>query len=108
MNDLKTNYEVIAIGNIHMRTMQNSQVEKILAQNHNAIEEIWQTALKEKGGHLFNGTLPNFIRLEKKGDTLEVISHFIEYKQFLAQRKKPALQLGIKPIGVEWYHSFRG
>lgn len=49
MNDLKTNYEVIAIGNIHMRTMQNSQVEKILAQNHNAIEEIRADGPQGKG-----------------------------------------------------------
>lgn len=101
MRDLKTKYEVVAIGKIQMRTIRDPQAEKILAQNQNAIEEIWETALQEKGGNLFNGTLPSFIRVEKKGeDTIEIISHFLEYKQFLAQKKSPALKLGIKPIGV--------
>ena len=97
---MNENYEVVAVGNISMRTIQDSQIDKILAQNCDAIEKIWQVALREKGGKLFNGTLPNFISVAKKGDTVEIIGHFIEYKHFLAQRKKPDLKLGIKPIGV--------
>ena len=99
MNDLKMNYEVVAVGNIQMRTTQaDSQTEKRLSQNHDAIEEIWQATLIEKGGKLFNGTLPNFVRVNR--ERIEILGHFIEYKQFLAQRKRPDLKLGIKPIGV--------
>ncbi len=100
MSDLKKNYEVIAIGHIKMKAIQDSRTEKILAQNHNVIEKTWQKILQEKSGDLFNGAISNFIRLDKKGDALEIISHFVEYKQFLAQMKNPALELGIKPIGV--------
>ena len=101
MNNLKTNYEIVAIGNIQMRAIQDSQIDKILDQNRDAIEEIWRKAQEEKRGQLFNGTLPNFIRVvNRERERIEIISHFIEYKQFLAQRKEPALKLGIKPIGV--------
>ena len=100
MSNLKANYKIVAIGDIQMQTIQNSQTEKILAQNRDAIEQIWQKTLNEKGGKLFNGTLPNFIRVDKKKDRIEIIGHFIEYKHFLAQRKQPDLKLGIRPIGV--------
>jgi len=63
MNNLKTNYEIVAIGNIQMRAIQDSQIDKILDQNRDAIEEIWRKAQEEKRGQLFNGTLPNFIRV---------------------------------------------
>lgn len=100
MSNQKTNYKIVAIGDIRLQAIQNLQTEKILSQNRDAIEEIWQKTSKEKGGKLFNGTLPNFIRVDKKGARIEIISHFIEYKQFLAQRKQPDLKLGISPIGV--------
>lgn len=100
MNNLKTNYKIVAIGNIHMRTTQDSSMEEILAQNRGAIEEIWQRTLIEKGGKLFNGTLPNFVSVNQERERVEILGHFIEYKQFLAQRKRPDLKLGIKPIGV--------
>ena len=66
MNDLKTSYEVVAIGNIQMRAIQDSQIDKILDQNRDAIEEIWRKAQEERGGKLFNGTLPNFIRIVRE------------------------------------------
>lgn len=100
MNNPKNNYEIVAIGNIHMRTIQNSSIEEILAQNRDAIEEIWQKAQREKGGKLFNGTLPNFVSVNQERERVEILGHFIEYKQFLTQRKRPDLKLGIKPIGV--------
>jgi HAD superfamily hydrolase (TIGR01509 family) len=100
MNNLKTNYKIVAIGNIHMRTIQDSSIEKILTQNREAVEEIWQRTLIEKDGKLFNGTLPNFVSVNQERERIEILGHFIEYKQFLAQRKRPDLKLGIKPIGV--------
>jgi len=101
MNGLKKNYEIVAIGNIQLRTKNDSKTDEILARNREAIEEIWKIAQKEKGGKLFNGTLPNFIRVDKKlGRETEITCHFVEYKSFLSQRKQPALKLGIKPIGV--------
>jgi hypothetical protein len=98
MNNLKTNYEIVAIGAIHMQTIQDSTFERTLAQNRDAIEEVWQKAQKQKGGKLSNGTLPNFVGVKR--ERVEILGHFIEYKQFLAQRRNPALKLGIKPIGV--------
>lgn len=100
MNDLKINYEVIAVGNIEMRTIQDSQIDDILARNRDVIEEIWRKAQEERGGKLFNGTLPNFVSVNQERERVEILGHFIEYKQFLAQRKSPDLKLGIKPIGV--------
>jgi hypothetical protein len=66
MNDLKTNYEVVAIGNIEMRAIQDSRIDEILDRNRDAIEEIWRKAQEERGGNLFNGTLPNFIRVVRE------------------------------------------
>ncbi|MEK6646851.1 MAG: hypothetical protein AABY84_09295 [Candidatus Firestonebacteria bacterium] len=100
MNDLKMNYEVVAVGNIEMRTIQDSRIDDILTQNRDVIEEIWRKAQEERGGKLFNGTLPNFVRVNRERERIEILGHFIEYKQFLAQRKRPDLKLGIKPIGV--------
>jgi len=99
--EFETNYEIVAIGNIQLQTMKDSQIDGILASNRDIIEEIWQNTQKEKGGKLFNGTLTNFVRVDKKNISNHIIkSHFIEYKSFLAQRKRPDLNLGIKPIGV--------
>jgi len=101
MSKLKTNYEVVAIGNILLQTTKDTSIDGVLAKNRDAIEEIWQNTLKERGGKLFNGTLPNFVRVDQKSFSNHIIkSHFIEYKSFLAQRKRPDLNLGIKPIGV--------
>ncbi len=100
MNNLKKNYKIIAIGDIQLQAAEDPKIEKILAKNHDVIEEIWQKILKEKGKKLFNGTLPNFIRVNKKGYKIKIAAHFIEYKQFIAQRKHPDLKLGIRPIGV--------
>lgn len=100
MGNLKKNYKILAIGDIRLKTAENSQTEKILYKNRDAIEKIWQNTLKEKDGDLFNGTLPNFIRVDKKREKIEIKAHFIEYKHFLAQRKQPDLKLNIRPIGV--------
>ena len=45
------------------------------------------------------GTLLNFLELNER-ERIEVTGYFVEYKHFLAQRKQPELNLGIKPIGV--------
>ncbi len=102
MSYLKTNYEIVAVGNIQLQTTKDPQIDGILAQNRDAIEEIWQNTQIEKGGKLFNGTLPNFVGVDKKSlsNHLIIKSHFVEYKSFLAQRKRPDLNLGIRPIGV--------
>lgn len=100
MNNHKTNYEIVAVGNIHMRAIQNSSIEEILARKRDVIEEIWQRTLIEKGGKLFNGTLPHFVSINQEGEYIEILGNFIEYKQFLGQRKRPDLQLSIKPVGV--------
>jgi len=100
MNDLKKGYEIVVIGKIQLRTTDALPSQGVLVRNREAIEAIWQESQKEKGGKLFNGTIANLVKVEAKGDIIELMSHFIEYKHFLAQIKKPALKLGLKPIGV--------
>ena len=100
MSNLKTNYEIVAVGNIQLQVTKDPQIDGILAQNRDAIEEIWQNTQKEKGGKLFNGTLPNFVGVDKRGSHIYIYCYFVEYKSFLAQRKRPDLNLGIRPIGV--------
>jgi hypothetical protein len=100
MNFLEPNYEVIAIGNVYVRTRDNPYFEKSIIQHQNIIEEIWNQSLKERNGNLFNGTLANFIKINTDKNTLEVVIHFVEYKQFIAQRNNPGLKLNIKPVGV--------
>jgi len=101
MSNFKKNYEIVAIGNIRLQTTEALQSDDILVRNRDIIEEIWQTTFKERGGKLFNGTLPNFIGIEEKSSSVHIIKcSFVEYKSFLAQRKRPDLNLGIKPIGV--------
>ena len=56
--------------------------------------------MKKEDRNLFNGTLLNFIRVSKKKNKIKILANFIEYKHFLAQRMRPNLRLGIKPIGV--------
>jgi hypothetical protein len=100
MNDFKIDYEVVAVGNIEMRAIQDARIDDILAKNRDVIGEIWRKAQEERGGKLFNGTLPNFVSLNQEREKVEIHGYFIEYKQFLAQRRRPDLKLGIKPIGV--------
>jgi hypothetical protein len=100
MNKLERNYEIVAVGDINLKAVKDSPINGILSQNKEIIEGIWQRAQKKRGEKLFDGTLPNFIRIDKKGDTVEITSHFIQYKQFIAQKEKPALELGIKPIAI--------
>jgi hypothetical protein len=67
MNLLKSNYEIIAIGNIQLRWLPNLPTEKQYAQNNrDIIEEIWQRIWEKRGGKLFNGTLLNFIGLKER------------------------------------------
>lgn len=100
MSSIKTDYEIVAIGNIQIQAVQDSRTEKLIAQNHDAIEEVWEKTMEERGGKLFNGTLPNFVGLDKNGAEIVIRGTFVEYKHFLAQRKRPDLNLSIKPIGV--------
>ena len=100
MKGLKINYKILALGKIRLTVTDDPHINSKLDTNRAAIEEIWQDFKKKKGGKLFNGTLANFIKINKKKDSYELISQFIEYKQFFAQISKPALKLGITPIGV--------
>lgn len=96
---MQATYEILAIGNVRLREApRDLQAEKLFIQHRNTIEKIWQEALKEK--KLFNGTVLNFCRMSKEENGIEVEGNFVEYKNFLAERKRPGLNLGIKPIGV--------
>lgn len=100
MSDSKINYEVVAVGNIEMRTTQDSRIDNCSTQNRDVIEEIWRRVQEERGGKLFNGALPNFVSFNQESGRVVIFGYFIEYKQFIAQRRRPDLKLGIKPIGV--------
>lgn len=96
----RKNYKIIGIGDILVETIENPKADKVFAKFQDAIEEIWQKAQQEKHRKLFNGDLLNFIGVERQGHTMKVTAHFTQYKNFLAQRIRPDLPLGIAVVGV--------
>ncbi|MFZ5806832.1 MAG: hypothetical protein ACOY3I_06475 [Verrucomicrobiota bacterium] len=97
---MKKNYKIIGIGKIQLRAKPNARAEKKLAQKDSVIEKIWKKTLEEKKKLLFNGALLNFTRVEQKNKKMQITGHWIEYKHFIAQQKRPSLKLGVRPIGV--------
>ena len=97
MRDL--NYKIIAIGEITLRQAKRTKILKISDEKRAVIEKVWQSSLR-KNGKLFNGLLLNFAALNISGNKIDLSGNFVEYKQFIADRKRPELKLNIKPIGV--------
>lgn len=93
-------HEVVALGQIEMRMIRDSRLDDLLARHRTVIDAIWREVQEERGGTLFNGALPCFVRVCREGKKTTIFGHFIEYKQFIAQRRRPDLQLDIKPVGV--------
>ena len=70
MNGLKINYEIVAMGNIQLRTMEDSRLNGILAQNRDAIEAVWQNTQKEKAGKLAEWMNRAELAVDRKDDEL--------------------------------------
>ncbi len=100
MSDFRMKHEVVALGHIEMRLDRDSGLDELLARHRALIENIWCEIQEERGGTLFNGILPCFVRICREDEKTTVFGQFIEYKQFIAQRRRPDLQLDIKPVGV--------
>lgn len=95
----KENCNIIAVGDVHLfESPRDEKTERILAENKNLIEEIWEKASREEG--LFNEELFNCTSIMENRGQIEVRGNFVEYKNFLAQRKRLDLDFGIRPIGV--------
>lgn len=93
-------YKIVSAKKILLRNQNNLELDKLISQKRDVIEEIWLKTLKDREDVIFNGSLPNFIELKNTKEGLEITCNFIEYKTFLAQRIRPELNLGIKPVAV--------
>lgn len=100
MNNYINNYNIIAIGNIELRAIKNAQIDNFLKQYDDIVEQIWIQAQQNNNKKFFNGSILNFITFNQTQNKVEILGHFISYKQFLAQQIKSDLKLNIKPIGV--------
>ncbi len=94
----KLNYRIIATGNVKLRLSDKPTV-KIPGKKGRIIDKLWKDILQKRGG-LFNGQLLEFASVNKNGDNIHLSGNFIEYKQFIADKKQPELKLNIKPVGV--------
>lgn len=52
------------------------------------VEEIWQEEQRRKGSHLFNGRILCY----SSHDTDQLVGYFIDYKDYIAVRQRPALR----------------
>jgi hypothetical protein len=97
MNNLNK-HKIIATGNINLQEVEiNPRTERLINENKETIENIWQETLKNK--KLFNGALLNFCDVNKSEETIRIKGSFTEYKNFFAQIHTD-LDLNIRPIGV--------
>ncbi|OPX92789.1 MAG: hypothetical protein A4E53_00342 [Pelotomaculum sp. PtaB.Bin104] len=91
-------YEIVAKGDIYLHwTKAEASYRK---GDERIIEEIWQQTLREKEGSLFNGTLLSLCNLREEKNKIIITGSYIQYKHFIAHRKRPDLNLNIKPVGV--------
>ena len=97
MKDL--NYKIIATGDITLHQAKRLKIVKISDKKSAIIEKVWQNSLR-KDRKLFNGLLLNFAALNIRENKINLNGNFVEYKQFIASRKRPDLKIKIKPISV--------
>ena len=91
-------YQIIAVGNIELKVKKDFTSD-LLIEKKDDVERIWQAEV-DKNDKLFNGLFLNYHSIEKSEDAVEAFGHFVEYKNFIAQRLESGLDLNIKPIGV--------
>jgi hypothetical protein len=95
----KENCRIIAVGDVHLlESPKDEKIEHALTKNKKLIEEIWQEASQKEG--LFNEYMFNCLNIEAHNGHIKVLGNFVEYKNFLAQRKRLDLDFGIRPVGV--------
>ena len=94
----ESDFEIIGKGNIIVRCTDSSN--QIINSNKEIIEKIWSEECKSKNYKIFNGDVLSLIGIHGENADIVVDTKFTEYKNVLASRKKPELQLNIKPVGV--------
>lgn len=94
----KSDFEVIGKGNIIVRCIDSSN--QVINSNKEIIEKIWSEECKNKNYRLFNGEVLFLIDIRYENADIIVDTKFTEYKNVLASRKKPELELNIKQVGV--------
>lgn len=82
------------MGNIEVVWKNSKPISK---KKKEKIERIWQQTLKKK--KLQNNPLLSFLDI-KINKIIQISGEYVEYKQFIAQKEKPNLKMGITPIGV--------
>ena len=91
-------FEIIGKGNIIVKCTDPSNQK--ITSNKEIIEKIWSEECKRKNYKIFNGDVLSFVGIHSENTDIVVDTKFTEYKNVLASRKKPELQLNIKPVGV--------
>jgi hypothetical protein len=95
----RTTYKIITLGKIKLHLDKKAKALDISEKDSIIINKIWNSSLLEKRG-LFNNSILNFTKLTTNKDNINLWGNFVEYKQFLASRKRPGLNIKIKPIGI--------
>lgn len=101
-----TAYEIVARGDVELRWEDAPDPEPRLAAREREVERIWTDAVRESGGRLFNGTLPDLVSIERRASLTVLTGRFVEYRYYYAQWRRPGLDLGIRPIGVSGVTTF--
>jgi hypothetical protein len=93
-------YDILATGAIEAHWEDGPTVPDLSPEQAALVECRWREAVDASEGHLFNGTLPNVLHVERVPDRTVVVARFIEYKYFYVQHRTPGLDLGIRPVAV--------
>ena len=81
-------FRIIGLGHVSLYSISsNEEFENQLdGINRNRIEQAWDSAVREKKGGLFNGTVLNCVSVQVLADRIVAKGTFISYKYFWAQR----------------------
>ena len=90
-------YEILAKGNILLKN--NFSSIKISEKKTQTINDIWNEEF-EKNRSIFNDQVLCFTNFFKKANDVHVNVFFTDYRNVIAERKLPTLQLNIRQVGV--------
>ena len=93
-------FDIVKIGTVRVTLWDNPDWKNLLEGHRPEVEIIWQREMERQKGHLFNGTLLNFVGSEVTEHGIHLFAHFIEYKYYLAKRVSRSLPFDIRPLGV--------
>ncbi len=93
-------YEIIHTGPITIHVTGSEAFTRRIAPHNAEIEAAWTEAVAESSGRIFNGSMLNYSSHEITDGAAAVTCHFAGYKHLIAQLRRPALDLGIRPVGT--------